>query len=238
MSRPGPVAKRQRSAVRAPLSRERVLAAALELADREGIEAVSMRAVADPRGVKAMALYKHVEGKEAILDGLTDLVFAEMRPPPRDVGWREGLVTRALGMRKTLLTHRWAAGLVEARTSPSPGRLRYHDASLGLLLDSGFSLELAYAAILTQDSYVYGFVAQEVTWPFSPDERTELIEELAPAIDPSQYPNVVRMMGFVLGRGAKARRGSSSQAGYDADFAFGVELMLDGLERARRRKLR
>jgi AcrR family transcriptional regulator len=199
-----------------------VLTAALTLADREGLDAVTMRAVAARLGVEAMSLYKHVRNKEALLDGLVERVMAEMTLPPTHLGWREGLRQRCHGMRAVLLRHRWASGLVESRITPAPARLRHHDATLGLVRAAGFSTETAFVAILSLDSFVYGFVAQEVWWPFAPEERPEVIQALAPEVDPAAYPHLVEMMSFVYGRTADA----------DLDFDFGLALVLDGLERA------
>lgn len=218
---------------RVPVTRERVMRAAFALADRSGIEAVTMRAVAKRLGVEAMSLYKHVESKDEILDGLIDHVMSEMQPPPPSPDWRAGLRLRAHGMRVVLLRHPWAAMLIESRTAPEPARLRHHEASLRLLREAGFSIELAYSAILTLDSYIYGFVAQEVWWPFEPEQRPEIAESLAPQIDPSEYPHLIEMIGFVAHRArpTSGRAGNSAE-GYASDFAFGLDLVLDGLARA------
>jgi AcrR family transcriptional regulator len=222
----------RRSGKRAPLTRERILHAALSLADRAGIEAVTMRAVAQRLGVEAMSLYKHVANKDEILDGLVEHVMEEMELPAPSPDWRAGLRLRACSMRTVLLRHPWAAMLVESRTAPAPARLRHHEGSLRLLREAGFSIEIAYNAILSLDSYIYGFVAQEVWWPFEPHERLDLAEELAPQIDPGEFPYLVEMIGFVMSRSQQpSGRASSSAAGYEADFEFGLELLLDGLAR-------
>ena len=219
---------------RLPVTAGRVLDAAIAIADRGGLDALTMRAVAARLGVQAMSLYKHVTNKDAILDGIVERMMLEMEPPPPG-DWRAGMRHRAQGMRAVLLRHRWAAMLIESRTAPVPSRLRHHEASLRVMRDAGFSVELAYNAILSLDSYIYGFVAQEVWWPFAPGERPELIKELAPDIDPAQFPRLVEMMGFVMSRAVSpAASPSSSSSGYDADFAFGLELLLEGLDRARR----
>jgi AcrR family transcriptional regulator len=217
---------------RVPVTRARVLDAAMTIADRDGLDALSMRVVAKALGVEAMSLYKHVAKKDDILDGLVERVMQEMDVPASSE-WRAGLRARALGMRAVLLQHRWAAMLIESRSAPTPARLRHHEGSLRLLGDAGFPPELAYNAILSFDSYIYGFVAQEVWWPFAPEERPELIESLVPAIDPAEFPHLVRMAEFLMSRSAApASRGGSSAAGYQADFEFGLELLLDGLEGA------
>ncbi|WP_342377420.1 TetR/AcrR family transcriptional regulator [Myxococcus stipitatus] len=222
-----------RAAKRLPVTRERIFAAARTLADRSGIEAVTMRAVASRLDVEAMSLYKHVRDKDDLLDGLIELVMQELEPPPVSADWRSGLRLRARGMRTVLLRHRWASMLIESRTTPTPARLRHHEASLRLLREAGFSVELAYNAILSLDSYIYGFVAQEVWWPFEPEERPELGASLAPHISPAEYPHLIEMISFVMGRAAKKEgRASSTAAGYQADFDFGLELLIDGLARA------
>jgi AcrR family transcriptional regulator len=224
----------KRRSGRAPVTRDRVLGAAMAIADRGGLDGVTMRAVAKQLGVEAMSLYKHVVNKEDLLDGLVECVMQELEPPAPTPDWRAGLRLRARGLRAVLLRHRWAAMLIESRTVPTPARLRYHDASLRLLREAGFTVELAYNAILSMDSYIYGFVAQEVWWPFEPEERPEVIETLAPDIAPAQFPYLVEMMGFVMSRAASPSSRAGSDAGsYAADFDFGLELLLDGLARAR-----
>jgi AcrR family transcriptional regulator len=210
-----------------------VLEAAMSLADARGLEAVSMREVARRLGVEAMSLYKHVANKDDILDGLVDRVMAEMEIPAQGAGWRAGLRARALSARRVLLRHRWAAMLIESRVSPGPARLRHHNAVIQVLREAGFSIELAYSAFLTLDSYIYGFVLQEVWSPMQVEARPELIENLRPAIAPSEYPYIVEMMTFVMNRSSESTRGSASiAASYATDFEFGLDLVLDGLERA------
>ncbi len=221
---------------RLPLSRDRIVAAAMELADRGGLDTVTLRAVAERLGVEAMSLYKHVTNKDDILDGLVETVMGEMTLPDRRLGWREFLKARALTMRDVLLRHRWAAMLVESRTTPTRARLRTNDAVVGVLRSSGFSIELAYGTLLAIDSYTYGFTLQEAATPFEPEERTEVIRELSPAIARDDYPHLVEMMDFLTARATEAPSvGAASHAGATADFELGLGLFLDGLERARAR---
>lgn len=189
-----------------------------------------MRAVGQRLQVEAMSLYRHVAHKDDILDGLVDLVFSEMLVPIPGTPWREALRSRAASARSVLLRHRWAATLVESRLAPVPMRLRHHEAILRALREGGFSVALAYAAFLTVDSYIYGFVMQEVAWPFEPEDRPEIIEALRPMVSAAEHPHLLEVMAFAHERGADAHGGGS----HDADFAFGLELLLDGLERARR----
>lgn len=226
--------KRAEPRSRAPLSRERVLAAAMALADASGLEAVTLRAVAARLGVEAMSLYKHVANKDDILDSLVELVVAEMPVPAPDAGWRAALRARALSAREILRRHRWAAMLLETRLAPGPARLRLYDGVLGALRRDGFSVELAYNAFLTLDSYIYGFTLQEAWMPFEPEQRSEVVERMRPAISSAEYPHLVEVMEMMMARSSgSAKRGGSSAAAYAADFEVGLDVILDGLERAR-----
>src|SRR3954454_5885177 len=128
---------------RGQLSRERVLEAAVALADESGSESLSMRKLGEAVGVEAMSLYNHVASKDDLLDGMIDVVFGEIDLPSAEDGWRPALRQRAISMRQVLSRHRWAIGLMESRTSPGPRTLRQHDAVLGLLHAARFSAELA-----------------------------------------------------------------------------------------------
>ncbi|MGH9122767.1 MAG: TetR/AcrR family transcriptional regulator C-terminal domain-containing protein, partial [Acidimicrobiales bacterium] len=146
---------------RAPLNRERVLQAGLRLADETGLEALTMRRLGEVAGVEAMSLYNHVANKADLLDGMIDLVFAEIEVPTGEGGWKTAMQGRARSVRAALSRHRWAIGLMESRTSPGRANLRHHDAVIGCLRGSGFSLELAAHAYAALDSYIYGFALQE-----------------------------------------------------------------------------
>jgi AcrR family transcriptional regulator len=209
---------------RAPLSRERVLQAALSLADADGLAALTMRALGQRLGVEAMSLYKHVAHKDDLLDGLVDEVMGEIDVPAPGTPWRAALLQRSTSARAVFLRHRWAATLIESRLSPGPRRLRHHDAVLGALRAGGFSVAQAYAAFLTVDSYVYGFVLQEAAFPVHERDRGVVVEQLAPAIDPKLYPHIAEMMAFVA-----ERSGKDPERAADVDFAFGLELILDAL---------
>jgi len=224
---------------RAPLTRDRVLDAALALADRHGLDAVTMRSVGQALSVEAMSLYKHVANKDAILDGLVERVMREIVLPDDRLPWRAWLTERATTTRRVLLAHRFAATLIESRLAPTPARLTHHEAVLRCLRRAGFSVEAAYGAFLSLDSYVYGFVLQEVSWPFSPEQRVDVVDDLAPVFADGAYPHMIEVMELVVARTeAHRRRGArapadravASAAGYDADFVFGLELLLDGLE--------
>jgi len=214
---------------RAPLSRERVLGAAVALADRGGIGALSMRKLAQELGVEAMSLYHHVASKEAILDGIVDVVFAEIELPSGDVGWKEAMRQRALSAREALRRHPWATALMESRSTPGPANLRHHDGVLGILRNAGFSLELVAHAYSLLDAYIYGFALQETSLPFStPEETAEVAQSLMAEFPAAEYPHLTAFaVEHVL------------QPGYDYgdEFLFGLDLILDGLDLAHRDQL-
>jgi AcrR family transcriptional regulator len=203
-----------------------VLQAALELADARGFEAISMRNVARKLGVEAMSLYNHVANKEDIVDGLVDIVFGEIEvATPGTADWRTAMRQRAISVRAALNRHRWAVGLMEGRMNPGPASLRNHDAVLGCLRESGFSFRAAVHAYSAMDAYVYGFALQERGLPFdAPEETAQVMERQrrnVPNMD--DYPYLVEAAG------------EFAEAGYDYDteFEFGLEVILDGLERLR-----
>lgn len=209
---------------RAPLTRERVLTAALELAHEGGFESLSMRKVAAAVGVEAMSLYNHVANKEDLLDGLVDIVFGEFdAPEPGDPDWKGAMRRRAHSMRAVLNRHRWAVGLMESRVAPGPENLRFHDATMGCLRLAGFAFRDAVHASSVQDAYIYGFLLQERSLPFdTPEEHGAVIEvKQANVPDMARFPHLVEVMTEM------------ARAGYDyaTEFAFGLDLILDGLER-------
>ncbi len=208
---------------RAPLSRDRVLRAALELADGGGIGALTMQQIGRRLGVEAMSLYRHVRNKDDILDGIVDLVFAEVELPADRSSWRTAVRARSISARAALRRHPWAITLMESRMAPGPANLRSHDDTLAVLLDAGFSAIVATHAYNLVDSYVLGFALQEVNMPFSNAEELAAVGELALAQVPAdQYPSFVRVSAELLASGFD----------YAAEFEFGLDLILDGIERA------
>ncbi len=211
---------------RRPQTTNVILRAGIALADEGGVESLSMRKLGQALGVEAMSLYHHVANKEDLLDGMVDLVFGEVEVPRTSQDWRTAMRRRAASFRAVLARHRWAVGLVDSRSSPGPATLRHHDAVLGCLRAAGFSVELAAHAIAVLDSYIYGFALQERNLPFEAGEPTaELAEAILARLPAAEYPHVVELiLDHVL------------QPGYDFgdEFAFGLDLVLDGLERARR----
>jgi AcrR family transcriptional regulator len=214
---------------REPLSRERVLATAVTLADRHGLEWLSMRKLADELSVAAMSLYYYFPNKVALVDGMIDIVFGEIEPPPLDVDWKTAMRRRAVSTREALGRHRWAVGQMEGRTSHGPANLRLHDAVLGCLRAAGFSLEMTVHAYSVQDAYIYGFALQETDMASeTPDDFAAEAQRQAEAYKDvlADYPHLVDV---VVGHVAKA--------GYDyaTEFVFGLDLILDGLDRLRGR---
>ena len=207
---------------RTPLSRERVLRAALAVADAGGVGALTIRSLADQLGVKPMSVYHHVANKDEILDGIVDLVFAEIELPDPHGEWRPEVRRRAASVREVLSRHRWAIGLLESRTAPGPATLRQHDAMLGTLRAGGFSAALTAHAYALLDSYVYGFALQEASLPFEgPDGPAEVAEPILALMLAGGYRHMVDMA-----------RDHYLQPGYDFgdEFNFGLDLVLDGLE--------
>jgi AcrR family transcriptional regulator len=218
------VTRRTDPSSRTPLTRHRALAAAVALADAEGLGALTMRRLARTLDVEAMSLYHHVSNKEDILDGMVDLVYGEIDTPSPGEAWRPALRRRAYSMRSALVRHPWAISLMESRRSPGPANLRHHDHLLGCLRAAGFSLTMTSHAAALVDAYTYGFAHEEITLPFdSPAETRELASGLIAALPADEYPYLAEFTNeYVM------------LPGYDyaAEFDFGLELILDGLERA------
>jgi len=168
-----------------------VLRVAIELADAGGFESRSMRKVAKQLGVEAMSLYHHVANKEDLLDGMIDVVFAEIDLSFRGTDWRPAMRQRAISARRVLSRHGWAIGFMESRSSPGPATLRHHDAVIGCLRDAGFSIELAAHAFSVLDSYLYGFALQERSLPFhTPEETAELAQDIVTGFPTDEYPHL------------------------------------------------
>jgi len=199
-----------------------VLREAVAFADEHGIAALSMRKLGEALGVEAMSLYNHLANKDQLLDGMIDLVFAEIDLPGGEDGWKAAMRARAISARHALARHRWAIGLMESRTSPGPATLRHHDGVIGALRAAGFSVALTAHAISALDSYIYGFALQEATLPFeSGPETADLAEAIMGGFEDGAYPHLTELaLEHVL------------QPGYDYgdEFEFGLDLILEGLE--------
>jgi AcrR family transcriptional regulator len=210
---------------RNPLSRDRVLSAAVTLADEDGIESLSMRKLAQEFGVVPMALYKHVANKEDMLDGMVDIVFSEIDLPSSGTDWTTGMRQRAISARKVLARHRWAIGLTESRTKPGATNLRHHDSVIGCLREAGFSIEMAIHAYSALDSYIYGFALQEQTLPFdNSGEVGEVAEVMLSQFPADEYPYLKETIVELIDR---------SGWEYADEFEFGLDLILDGLQKLR-----
>ena len=221
---------------RAPLSKERVLETAVALAQREGLESLTMRRLADELGAGAMTLYHYVPNKEELLDGMVDVVFGEIELPTTDVDWKTALRRRALSTREALNRHRWAVGLMESRATPGPASLRLHDAVLGCLREAGFSIEMTIQAYSVQDAYIYGFALQEKSLPFETAEESaavaeEQYREYAELAEERQLGELAEEFPYL----AEVVAGHVAKVGYDfaAAFEYGLDLILDALERRR-----
>jgi len=209
---------------RTPLSRARVLQAAVALADEAGLEAFSMRGLAQELGVVPMALYKHVANKDQLLDGMVDIVFGEIELPPVELDWRAAMRCRAISTREALIRHSWAIGMMESR-APGPASLRNHNAVMGCLREAGFPFAMAVHAYSVQDAYIYGFALQETDLAFeNPGSAGEAAQRRAATIGAlDDYPYLVEI----------ATKLPESGYANAVEFEWGLDLILDGLERLR-----
>lgn len=207
----------------ARLQPDQVMRAAVELADESGIEAVTMRTVAHRVGAEAMSLYRHVANKEALLDGMIDLVYSEIELPAADAEWISAIRARAISARAALMRHPWAIALMESRTSPGSAHLRHHEANLAVLLGAGFTSAQAVRAFNIVDSYLYGFALQERVLPVvSPEDFAAMGPEILDAIPADEFPNLARTGRELM------------EAGFDyrAEFEAGLDLILGALATA------
>lgn len=203
------------------LTRQRVLQAAVALADEAGIEALSMRKLGEQVGVEAMSLYKHVANKDDLLDGMVDGVFAELELARDEPDWRRAMRDRAISVRSVLKRHPWAVPLMQSRTNPGPSTLGHLNALIGILRAAGFSVVLTAHALSVIDAYVYGFAMQEKALPFDTEERsTDVIEHILAAMPADEWPHLVEFS-----------REHVLKPGYDygKEFEWGLDLVLDGL---------
>jgi AcrR family transcriptional regulator len=214
-----------RPGARAPLSKERVIAAAVQLADAGGLGTLAMRKIADALGVEAMSLYNHVANKDEILDGMVDLVFAELEMPSPADDWRHAMRRHAASLRDALTRHPWALGILQSRPDPGPANLRHNDAVLGTLRSAGLHLALTAHAVSVIDSYVYGFALQSLNIPINTTERVaEVAEGIMRDLDAARHPHLTEMI---------VDHALQPGYAYADEFAYGLDLILDGLERAR-----
>lgn len=210
---------------RAPLTRERVLTCALGLADAGGIGSLTIRSLAAELEVKPMSVYHYVPNKEAILDGIVDLVFAEMELPAigDDADWRDEIVRRARAARRVLARHTWAIGLLESRGIRGPATLHHHNEIIGILRGAGFTVAMTAHAYALLDSFIYGFALQEATRPFGGAANDRNGRSAPELLDPQTYPHLVELA-----------EGHFLRPGYDFgdEFRLGLELILEALARS------
>jgi AcrR family transcriptional regulator len=220
------VAPGDTKSARPRLTRQRVLEAAIALADEAGRQALSMRKLGEALGVEAMSLYGHVASKDDLLDAMVDEVFAEIDLAADARSWRTAMRRRAISARDVLSRHPWAVPLMQSRTTPGPNTLGHHDALIGRLRGAGFSVVLTAHALSVLDAYVYGFAMQEKSLPFEGEQQTqEVAEQILSAMPVEMFPHLIELA-----------REHVLQPGYDygQEFEWGLDLVLDGLDRARR----
>jgi AcrR family transcriptional regulator len=225
--RAGGTGERTRARSRVPLSRDRVLLAAVALADKEGMESLSMRRLAEDLRVVPMALYKHVASKEELLDGMIDVVIGEIDPPDRGSDWKNAVRHRILSARRALLRHPWAPRVIESKQNPTPLVLEYMDSMIGLFRTGGFSVHLTHHVMHTIGSRVMGFT-QELfndSRTTDPELQAVMMRELGP-----RFPNVLAIATAASHEGESVvGQGCDDQF----EFEFALDLLLDGFERLR-----
>src|SRR3989440_1365730 len=214
---------------RAALSKDRVLEAAVALADGEGIEALSMRKLGQEVGVEAMSLYNHLRNKEELLNGMVDIVFSEIDLPTAGEDWPTAMRRRAISARQALKRHPWAIGLMESRPRPGPSTLRHHDSVLRSLREGGMSVEMAAHAYSILDSYIYGFTLNEQSLPFdnSPEKVAEVARTIMREMPAGEYPYLTAM---------PVEHAMKPGYDYGDEFEWGITLILEGLRGAGRRR--
>ena len=214
---------------RVPLSRERILRTAVALADGGGVESASMRKIVQELGVVPMALYKHVSGKDELLDGMVDVVVGEIDPPAPNVDWMTAVRRRILSARRALLRHPWASRVIESRTDPTPTVLGYMDSMIGMFRAGGFSIDLTHHAMHAMGSRLMGF-SQELfndSADAAPEVEAEMYEAMA-----DTYPSIYELVLTIT-------HDDASVVGPGCDdqfeFEFALDLLLDGLEKLKER---
>mgnify|MGYP002779015960 CR=1 FL=1 len=211
---------------RPPLTRERVLHAAIALADARGIESLTMRRLGQELGVEAMSLYNHVANKDDILNGILELVMAEIALPPTDADWKTAIRTTAISSHHVLLRHPWACGIMMSPTRTSESRLRWMDGVLGCLRQNGFSAELTHHAYHALDSHITGFTLWIVNLPALGAELQEIAATFLQDSPTHDYPHLAEHIEYHLTEPVESEEGTS-------EFEFGLDLILDGIERLR-----
>jgi AcrR family transcriptional regulator len=209
------------SSRRRDLTKEKIVDKAFSLADEVGVDRISMRMIAGELNVKAMSLYNHVAGKEDILDELVERVVGEMSIPSPELHWKEAMRIRAHSAHDVLLCHPWAIQILMTRTNTGPVKLKYVDATLAFLVEAGFDYGIADHAWNAMDNHIYGYTLQESTFPFEESSYSDVAREFLPGIPTEQYPYFTKLASLII-----ERRYSGVH-----DFDFGLNFILDGLER-------
>jgi len=206
---------------RVPLSRERVLRAAVALADADGIESLTMRALSRELGVEAMSLYNHVANKDDLLDGMVDVAVNEIELPAPVADWKVAMRRRAVSAHAMYARHPWASVLIDSRRSPSPVRFRYYNAVIGNLRQAGFTIEMSAHAFSVLDSYIKGFALQQTSMSFEDEDQFAKAASALMRLIAVEYPYLAELTKHTLDTGHS----------YEDQFEFGLDLILDGLER-------
>ena len=221
MANPAPA----RPEPRVPLNRDRVLRTAIDLADQGGIESLSMRKLGQALGVEAMSLYNHVAGKDDILSGIVDIVEAEIALPSPGADWKAALRTTAISAHDVLERHPWAASLTLSTAGVRPARWRYMNGILGCLREAGFSAEMTDLAYHALESHIAGFTLWASQLQFEPEELPDLAAAFVNELPEGEFPYLIEHVEHHLKERSPENEGA---------FAFGLDLILDGLERIRR----
>ena len=205
------------------LSREKIVSKAIKLADKSGLDSLSMRAIAKELKVEAMSLYNHIANKSDLIDAIVDQIFSEITWPHESRNWKEAMSVRAVSTREILKDHPWCIPLLESRKTPGHNTLLHHNNVLSCLIESGFSLKLAGHAFSALDAYTYGFIMSEQSLPFEDDESLQMMaKEMAENFPKEIYPALYDFtVGYVLKPGYS----------YYSEFMFGLKMILDQLER-------
>jgi AcrR family transcriptional regulator len=209
---------------RFPLSRDRILQAALELADEGGIEALTMRKLAETLGFEAMSLYNHVANKDDVLDGILDLVLGETEPPSPAGDWDAAIRTSAVSVHEALRRHPWSCALLMSPGRVRPARLRYMDLLLGCLREAGFSAETTYSAYHVLDGHIFGFSLWETSHIYTAEEVSNFEAKFAETITADAYPYLHEHAGQHFSDGAHREVSA---------FELGLDLIVDGLRQLR-----
>ena len=209
---------------RAPLSRDRILRAALELVDEGGLESLSMRKLGQKLGFEAMSLYNHVANKDDVIDGILDLVLAESDPPAPDADWEASIRASAVSVHDALRRHPWSSAALMEPDRVRPARLRYMDSLLGRLREGGFSAETTYHAYHVLDGHIFGFALWEAAHTFTEEDAANMREAFDRVITPDEYPHL---------REHGEQHFTDGPHHEVSAFEFGLDLILDGLRRIR-----